>query len=81
MDFLISGDAHRILGHLQADIKFQSKTARFIENHDELRAVEKFGLEKSRAAALIALTLPGARLVHEGQMKGYKIKLPVYSTC
>jgi glycosidase len=74
---LKSGEAKGIRDHLNADWDYQRRLVRFIENHDELRAMEKFGFEKSRAAAIIALTLPGARLVHEGQMKGYKIKLPV----
>jgi len=70
-------NANTIKEHLKADTSYQNKLVRFIENHDELRAVETCGVERSRAAALIALTLPGARLVHEGQMEGYKIKLPV----
>ena len=69
--------AYTIKEHLKADISYQNKLVRFIENHDELRAVEKYGVDKSRAAALITLTIPGARLVHEGQMEGFKIKLPV----
>jgi len=70
-------NANAIIEHLKADISYQNKFVRFIENHDELRAVEKYGADRSQAAALIALTLPGARLVHEGQMEGFKIKLPV----
>lgn len=70
-------NASAIKDHLKAELDYQSKLVRFIENHDELRAIEKFGEERSRAAATIALTLPGARLVHEGQSNGYKIKLPV----
>lgn len=70
-------NADAVREHLKADWVYQSKLIRFIENHDELRAIEKFGEEKSRAAAIIALTLPGARLIYEGQTRGYKIKLPV----
>ena len=77
LDFLISGDAHRILGHLQADIAFQSKTARFIENHDEERAFSSLGIEKSKAASVIISTLPGMRLYHQGQWEGRRKKLPV----
>ena len=74
---LAHGNANSIKEHLRADWDYQRKLVRFIENHDELRAMEKIGEEKSRAAAIIALTLPGARLIHEGQMEGYKLKLPV----
>jgi hypothetical protein len=63
--------------HLKAEWSYQSKLLRFIENHDELRALERFGEEKSKAAAIIALTLPGARLIYEGQIQGYSKKLPV----
>lgn len=70
-------NANTIMEHLKGDLNYQNKLVRFIENHDEMRAVEKFGMNKSQAAALIALTIPGARLVHEGQMEGLKIKLPV----
>jgi len=70
-------NANTIKEHLKADINHQNKLVRFIEIHDELRAVEKYGVDRSQAAALVALTVPGARLVHEGQMEGFKIKLPV----
>jgi len=74
---LVYENVNAIKDHLKAEWTFQSKLVRFIENHDELRAIEKFGEEKSRAAAIIATTLPGVRLIHEGQIHGYKIKLPV----
>ncbi|MFX1600075.1 MAG: alpha-amylase family glycosyl hydrolase, partial [Promethearchaeota archaeon] len=70
-------NAITIRDHLEAKWAYQSRLLRFIENHDELRAVERFGQEKSKAAAIIALTLPGARLIYEGQTRGHKIKLPV----
>ncbi|MHA2366886.1 MAG: alpha-amylase family glycosyl hydrolase [Candidatus Hodarchaeales archaeon] len=74
---LANENANAIKEHLKADINYQNKLVRFIENHDELRAVVKYGADRSQAAALIALTVPGARLVHEGQMEGFKKKLPV----
>lgn len=74
---LVHENAQTIKNHLNAEWDYQSKLVRFIENHDEQRAISVFGEEKSCAAAIIALTLPGARLIHEGQMRGYKIKLPV----
>ncbi|MFX1281786.1 MAG: alpha-amylase family glycosyl hydrolase, partial [Promethearchaeota archaeon] len=60
---LYDGELNSIKDHLNADWAYQSKLIRFIENHDELRAIEKFGQEKSKAAALIAMTLPGGRMV------------------
>ena len=76
-DRLKNENAKSIKTHLQADIEYQKKLVRFIENHDEERAAKVFGEERSRAAALLALTLPGARLIHEGQMAGYQKKLPI----
>lgn len=74
---LAKEDAESIRSHLEADIDYQGKLVRFIENHDEQRAYNIFGEKKSRLAAIIILTLPGATLIHEGQMEGHKVKLPV----
>lgn len=74
---LANEDAPKIIEHLHADLEYQKRLVRFIENHDEQRAISVFGEEASKAAALIAFTLPGARLIYEGQLHGYEIKLPV----
>lgn len=42
----------------------------FLENHDEPRAAASFASEAHRAAALLALGLPGMRLLHDGQLEG-----------
>ncbi|TXT60271.1 MAG: putative alpha-amylase family protein [Promethearchaeota archaeon] len=76
-DRLKSTNVDSIIGHLQADLSYQKKLLRFIENHDEERALKAFGKDKSMAAALISFTIPGAKLVYEGQMKGYETKIPV----
>lgn len=77
-DRLLHGDATSVRAHLTAGIDFQRHLARFIENHDEERAAEAFGVERSKAAAVLSLTLPGLRLLHEGQLEGYQVKLPVH---
>jgi hypothetical protein len=64
--------------HLCADLAYQEKLVRFIENHDEPRAAAEFEPRKRRAAALTALTLPGARLLHEGQLEGRRARVPVF---
>jgi hypothetical protein len=63
--------------HLCADLIYQKKLVRFIENHDEPRAAAVFGPQKRRAAAVAAFTVPGAGLIHEGQMEGWRVRLPV----
>lgn len=69
--------AASIRAHLGADMRYQSRLLRFIENHDEPRAAAVFGPARARAAAVLALSLPGGKLVHEGQELGYTVKLPV----
>ena len=64
--------------HLSGDPGYQNKLVRFIENHDEPRAAATFSPEKHRAAAVTIASLPGARLFHEGQFEGRKIRLPVF---
>jgi hypothetical protein len=70
--------AEAVRAHLQADAAFQARLVRFIENHDEPRAAATFGPEQGRAAAVAFATLPGARLVHEGQLDGRRVRLPVF---
>lgn len=76
-DRLSSNDIHGIMLHMKAQPEFQYKCMRFIENHDEPRAANKFGEAKSLAAATIVSTIPGMKLFYEGQFEGRKIKLPV----
>jgi hypothetical protein len=76
-DRLVHGDATQVRAHLRGDFAFQRRLARFIENHDEPRAMAALGEARGRGAAVASLTLPGLRLVHEGQMQGWQIKLPV----
>ncbi len=63
---------------LDGDPAFQNGMVRFLENHDEDRAADAF--EPHRMAALFALTCaaPGATLVHEGQLEGRRVRVPVH---
>lgn len=76
-DRLTSSDVRGIRSHLWADMAFLKRQIRFIENHDEPRAASAIGIERSRPAAVIICTLPGATLLHDGQFTGRLIKLPV----
>jgi glycosidase len=71
-------NAESVRLHLCADPGYQGKLLRFIENHDEPRAASAFSQAKERAAAVTTSTLPGARLFHEGQFEGRKVRLPVF---
>ncbi len=64
--------------HLCADRAYQNKLVRFLENHDEPRAAAVFSAAHERAAAVLVATLPGARLFHEGQFEGRKVRTPVF---
>ena len=77
-DRLEHDPAESVRLHLCADQAYQDKLVRFIENHDEPRAAAAFPPAKSRAAAVTVATLPGARLLHEGQFEGRKVRLPVF---
>jgi glycosidase len=77
-DRVVQDNAGNVRLHLTAALFFQEKLIRFIENHDEPRAAALFTADKERAAALVVLTLPGARLLHQGQFEGFRIRLPVF---
>jgi glycosidase len=77
-DHLVSGDAGAVRTHLQADTDFQSRSLRFLENHDEPRAAAVFEPTRAKATTLATLTQCGARLVHHGQLEGRKVHLPVF---
>ena len=77
-DRLVQGEAEPVRLHLGADLGYQQGLVRFIENHDEPRAATAFPGDRQRAAAVVALTLPGARLVHDGQLEGRRVRVPVF---
>ena len=76
-DRLVASDIRGVKDHLNAEKSYQDKSVRFLENHDEDRAIVKFGREKSMAAAVIISTIPGIALYFDGQFDGKKVKLPV----
>ncbi|MBN1287734.1 MAG: alpha-amylase [Anaerolineae bacterium] len=76
-DRLRADDARGAHDHLRAELAYQARLVRFIENHDEPRALPTFGPGLDRAAAVLICTVPGARLLHDGQLEGRRIKMPV----
>jgi len=76
-DRLLHESADTIRGHLSGDRSYQHRLIRFIENHDEPRAATAFDSARGAAAAVVIATLPGARLLHDGQLEGHRVKLPV----
>jgi hypothetical protein len=88
LDFLYKGSVPGIKEHLKADQSFQSRSTRFIENHDETRMTSRLSMERTHAAAIISYTLPGMRLFFHGQWEGSRkrtpvqlLRIPVESAC
>jgi hypothetical protein len=77
-DRLVHDGAPAVRGHLQADLAYQERLLRFIENHDEPRAAATFAPGAARAAAVVMSTLPGARLYHDGQFEGRRTHVSVF---
>jgi alpha amylase-like protein len=80
-DRLVHDPAESVRGHLEADASYQQRLIRFIENHDEPRAAVTFGPQQARAAVVVMSTLQGARLYHDGQFEGRRVRIPVFLGC
>ncbi len=76
-DRLIHARPVDIRGHLKGDIQYQKKLLRFIENHDEPRAIKTLKKKQSLAAFMIISTTPGAFMAHQGQLNGRSVKHPI----
>jgi len=77
-DRIIGQDASAVRDHLHADLAYQSRLVRFLENHDEPRIAASMPSAAERAAAVAIATLPGATLWHEGQFEGRRVRPPVF---
>ena len=77
-DRLVEGDTDGVRNHLRADLAYQAKLLRFLENHDEPRIASRVGRDVERAAAVTVATLPGATLWHDGQFEGRTVRPPVF---
>jgi hypothetical protein len=77
-DRLREGHARPVRDHLRADMDFQRKSARFLENHDEPRAAATFPPGIHEAAAIVTYFCPGLRFIHQGQVEGFTKRIPVH---
>ncbi|MGR8933764.1 MAG: alpha-amylase family glycosyl hydrolase [Gammaproteobacteria bacterium] len=64
--------------HFWAEPEYQKKSARFLENHDELRAAALFPFTIHQAAAVLTYFSPGLRFFHQGQLQGWTKKISVH---
>ncbi len=74
-DRLREGHAGPVRAHLCAEMDYQNKLVRFLENHDEARAAATFPDGMHEAAALITFLSPGMRFFHDGQFEGRKKRI------
>jgi alpha amylase-like protein len=74
-DRLREGHATPVRDHLRADLDYQNKMARFLENHDEPRAAATFAPGVHQAAAVITFLSTGMRFFHQGQFEGRKKRI------
>jgi len=77
-DRLRDKQAKPVREHLKAEMGFQEKLARFLENHDEPRAATTFPADVHKASAVITYFTPGLRFFHQGQLEGRKKHIPVH---
>jgi len=77
-DRLVEGHARPVREHLLAELDFQDRLARFLENHDEPRAAATFAPDVHRAAAVLTFLTPGMRFFHQGQREGRRIRIPTH---
>lgn len=76
-DRLSGGTPAEVRGHLCAEMGYQNKLVRFLENHDEPRCSAVFPRERIASLAVLVSTLPGMHFFHHGQFEGAKIHVPM----
>jgi hypothetical protein len=74
-DRLREGHARPVREHLHGEPEYQNRMARFLENHDEPRALAAFTREVYEAAAVITFLTPGLRFFHQGQFEGRRKRI------
>jgi hypothetical protein len=78
-DCLARRDPTALWNHLQ-HVANNFAPVRFLENHDERRIASLFNFSEQQAAAVLLLSQPGMRLLHDGQFTGRTRRVPVQFT-
>ncbi len=76
-DLLLAGDPGKLRDHLAEDLEYQTRSVRFLENHDEPRLAHELPPDRRAAALVLALTLPGMRFIHDGQIEGRRTRMTI----
>lgn len=77
-DRLEAQQACPVREHFWADLNYQQRSARFLENHDEHRAAAVFPPGVHQAAAILTYFCPGLRFFHQGQLAGYQHRIFIH---
>lgn len=81
-DALVGHDSAGVQRHLLAATpRLIEAGAHFLENHDEPRIASILSLPEHCAAALLILSLPGMRFLHDGELEGALVRIPVQLLC
>ena len=67
-----------VRAHLWADMAYQNRLARFLENHDEPGRPMIFRRHCTRPRQSLPSSLPGLRFFHEGQLEGRRVKVSMH---
>ena len=80
LDRYRNGHLDNIRGWIQYTNQYSKHLCRFIENHDDNRAVSMFGgnIKRTDITALATYTLPGMKFYFQDQWYGYRNKLDVH---
>lgn len=73
-DDLVRGKVDAVHDHLTADLTYQDKSVRFLENHDEKRVAAVLPRDMHEAAAIVTYFVPGLRFFHDGQLEGCRVR-------
>jgi hypothetical protein len=77
-DRILARRGPEVRQHLIAPQSYQRKMVRFLENHDESRIASQLSIEEHTAAALVTFFSPGLRFLHDGQLTGKRVRVPVH---
>lgn len=77
-DYLRDRSPKLIRQQLSRSPDFQNHLVRFVENHDEKRAITAFPSNQWKLAALVTASTPGTFMLHEGQLEGRSARIPVF---
>jgi hypothetical protein len=78
-DCLVSRRGVKVIDYLHSHSEtFIARSAHFLENHDEARIASLLSPVEQRAAALLIMSLPGMRLLHEGQLDGRRLHASIH---